>query len=572
MPCPAVLPATLPAVLPATRHARHPTPPRAPRRAFARRVLGACLLACATAWAMPPAFASASDSAGSEAGATPWFTQGRPSDAALQAVDALAGAAADGLDASDYDAEGLRRAVREARDGVPLAADAAGALDASLTRAMQRYLSDLHDGRVDPRQVHANFPHAAGDTFDPAASLREALAHQRLPEALHAAAPAFPLYPALRRALAHYRALAGDPAFAAPLPALPGGKLAPGQAYAGSAALARRLEALGDLPAGTRVPARYEGALVNGVKAFQARHGLDADGVLGGGTLAQLNTPMATRVRQIELTMERLRWTPLLDAPRMIVVNVPEFVLRAYEVHDGQVQVKVQMKVIVGKALDTRTPLFKEDMRYIEFSPYWNVPRSIARAETIPRIRRDPAYFQRQGFEFVGGDGRAVTTLSDANLDAVLNGQMRIRQRPGPQNALGDIKFVFPNNDNIYLHHTPTVQLFQRGRRDLSHGCIRVEEPVALARFVLQDMAGWDEARIRQAMTKGQSNTLRLQQPLPVVLAYGTAIVQEDGRVMFLPDIYGLDRLLDQALRQHSTRRMAAGKLAPRQRSLAVRN
>jgi len=520
------------------------------RRAFAKPFLGACLLACAAAWAAP---ALADD-------ALLWFAQGRPNAQAMQAVDALAAAGADGLDPQDYDADGLRRAVAQARDGSALASDAASALDASLTVAMQHYLSDLHNGRVDPRKVRANFAPPA-DGFDPPAYLRAAVDAQRLPEALQQAAPTIPLYGALREALARYRALDGNPAWQAPLPAPPGGKLVPGQAYAGAAALARRLEALGDLPAGRRTPARYEGSLVEAVKAFQARHGMQPDGVIGAATLEQLNTPVAARARQIELTLERLRWTPLLDSPRMIVVNVPEFVLRAYEVHDGQVQVKVEMKVIVGKALDTRTPLFREDMRYIEFSPYWNVPRSIARAETIPRIRRDPGYFQRQGFEFVSGDGRAITALSDANLDAVLSGQMRIRQRPGPQNALGDIKFIFPNNDNIYLHHTPTAQLFRRDRRDLSHGCIRVEEPVALARFVLQDMPGWNEDRIRQAMTKGQSNTLRLAQPLPVVLAYGTAIVKEDGRVNFLPDIYGLDKLLDQALRQHSARRTAsAGK------------
>jgi len=268
-------------------------------------------------------------------------------------------------------------------------------------------------------------------------------------------------------------------------------------------------------------------------------------------TLQQLNVAPDSRVRQIELTMERLRWTPFLQVPRMIVVNVPEFVLRAYEVRDGQIDVKLTMKVIVGKALDTRTPLFNEDMRFIEFSPYWNVPPSIARKELVPRLRRDPAYFQQQGFEFVTTSGQVVTMLSEEHLDAVLSGGWRIRQRPGPNNALGDIKFVFPNNDNIYLHHTPVQQLFQRVRRDFSHGCIRVEAPVALAQFVLQDEPEWTEDRIRQAMEKGESSTLRLAQPLPVLITYSTVIVK-GGRVFFYPDLYGHDRLLDQALRQHS--------------------
>ncbi|WER48187.1 L,D-transpeptidase family protein [Cupriavidus sp. WKF15] len=522
---------------PAKPDKRLPSFPARNARHWIGGTLAACLLACAAS-----------------AGAQPlWFAGGRPTPEAQQAVTALAGAEADGLAPKDYDAEGLKHALAQAAAGPQAAPDAVEKLDTALSDAMRRYLSDLHNGRVDPRKVHANFTPPASAQFEPDSYLRTALASHRLPDAIREAAPSFPLYGTLRDALARYRALAAQPGWERPLPALPGGKLTTGQAYSGVAELARRLQALGDMAAGAPVPHRYAGAVVDGVKAFQARHGLEADGVIGAGTLAQLNTPPAARVRQIELTMERLRWTPLADGPRVIVVNIPEFMLRAYEYNAGKLDIKLEMKVIVGKALDTRTPLFKEDMRYIEFSPYWNVPPSIARAETIPRLRRDPGYFTSQGFEFVS-NGKAVTTLTEANLDAVLNGQMRIRQRPGPTNALGDIKFVFPNNQNIYLHHTPTPQLFKRDRRDFSHGCIRVEEPVALAQFVLQDMPGWTEARIRQAMTKGQSNTVALQQPLPVVLAYGTAIARADGRVYFLPDIYGQDKLLDQALRQNTTR------------------
>ena len=234
----------------------------------------------------------------------------------------------------------------------------------------------------------------------------------------------------------------------------------------------------------------------------------------------------------------------------MVVVNLPEFMLRAYEVTgDGRVSVSLESRVIVGKALDTRTPLFDEDMRFIEFSPYWNVPPSIARAETVPRLRRDPGYFDRMGFEFVGSDGRVERSLSGASLDAVLAGRMRIRQRPGPENALGDIKFVFPNADNIYLHHTPAVSLFGRDRRDYSHGCIRVEKPVELAEFVLRDMAGWDRARIEAEMAQGSSHTLRLDQPVPVLIHYGTTVVKGD-QIFFFNDFYGHDRLLDAALRQ----------------------
>ncbi|PLP97229.1 L,D-transpeptidase family protein [Cupriavidus pauculus] len=516
---------------------------RAPSRIALLASAGAAWLLCSAtaAWAQPP-----------QAPGLLWFADGRPSQAAQAAVKALNGAGTDGLEPHDYDADGLQRALAQLVDTQAAPPDAAQRFDGALTGAMKRYLSDLHRGRVDPRKVHANFSVGNLPPFDPESYLRNAMAANRLADAMREAAPSFPLYGTLRDALAKYRKLAAEPFWKHPLPAIAGGKLNPGQAYSGLAQLAQRLEALGDLlPAGTAVPQRYEGALVDAVKAFQTRHALDADGVIGAGTLAQLNVTPAARVDQIALTMERLRWTPLTDGPRMIVVNVPEFVLRAYDYDEGKLDIKLEMKVIVGKALDTRTPLFKEDMRYIEFSPYWNVPSSIARKEVIPKSQRDPGYFTRQGFEFVYGT-QANATFSQANVDAVLNGQARIRQRPGPLNALGDIKFIFPNNQAIYLHHTPTPQLFNRGRRDFSHGCIRVEDPVALAQFTLQGMPEWTPERIREAMTAGKSKTVALQQPVPVVLAYGTAIARADGRVYFVPDIYGQDKLLDQALRQRT--------------------
>jgi murein L,D-transpeptidase YcbB/YkuD len=485
----------------------------------------------------------------------PWFDGQRPAAAARQAVELLLDAPTHGLAAHDYAAQPLQQAVGRAAQGPPLDAAARERLAQGLTTAMRRYLADLHDGRVDPRQIHHDFNVSRRVRFDAAAQLQAALQRGDLHAAVRAAVPPLSQYAQLRDALARYRELAGHAAWREALPPLhpasprTPGKLEPGQAYAGLRLLAERLIALGDLPTGTPLPPRYQGALVDGVRAFQRRHGLAADGVVGRATLAHLQVMPSARVRQIELALERLRWTPLLQGPRMVLINIPEFVLRAYEVRDGRIAVRVQMKVIVGKAFETDTPLFDEDMRSIEFSPYWNVPPSIARAETVPRLRRDPGFFDSQGLEFVAPDGQVLGTLTAQNLDAVIAGSLRIRQRPGPANALGDIKFVFPNRQSIYLHHTPATGLFARERRDLSHGCIRVEFPVALAGFVLQGMAGWDEARIREAMQAGRSTTLRLAEPLPVLIAYGTALVK-DARVHFFDDIYGLDPVLDAALRQ----------------------
>lgn len=480
-----------------------------------------------------------------------WFDAERPSAQAQQAVQILLSAADEGLEPHHYQAADLTQAVTQASTGPALAPAGQASLDAALTRAMQHYLNDLSRGRVSPGQIKASFSMPGAPPVDVAAWLHTAVREQRLGPAVAQLATQVPMAAPLRQALAQYRALTQHPAWLLPLAPPPKRKLEAGQAYADLPLLAQRLQALGDLAPGPPVPERLEGDLIAALMRFQERHGLTPDGVLGAKTLQQLNITPAQRAEQIALSLERLRWTPLRQAARMVVVNVPEFMLRAYEVQDGRIQVKLTMKVIVGKALDTRTPLFDEDMRFIEFSPYWNIPPSIARQETVPHLRADPDYLARQDMEFVTAGGQVVTTMAPEHLDAVLSGKWRIRQRPGPKNALGDIKFVFPNNDNIYLHHTPAPGLFERDRRDFSHGCIRVQEPVALAKFVLQDAPDWPEERILTAMTSGQSSTLRLAQPVTVLIAYST-VVAKAGRLFFYPDLYGHDRLLAKALRQHA--------------------
>lgn len=490
-----------------------------------------------------------------------WFADGRPTAEAQQAVALLIASPSHGLRAADYNAAALKQSVDRAEaDGLPDAARQS-ALNQALTAAVLHYLHDLHFGRIDPATILQRFAQPAKAGFDMRLLLDEALARHRLPEMAAALAPQVPAYERLRGALAEYRKLAADTtAWQQPLPALPGatrnpaaGKLAPGQTWRGVELLAQRLKALGDLDvAALTVPLFYVEPLVGAVRRFQSRHGMPADGVLGRASYTQLDVTPAARVHQIELTLERARWTPLLQAKRMIVINIPEFVLRAYEVSEQGIDVREEMKVIVGKALDTRTPLFDEAMRFIEFSPYWNVPPSIAKAELVPKLRVEPGEWAREGYEFVLADGSVQTALDHAGLDAVMAGSARIRQRPGERNALGDIKFVFPNSDNIYLHHTPSVGLFERERRDFSHGCIRVEHPLALAKFVLKDMPDWTEARISEAMTAGKSATLRLDEPIPVLIAYGTALVKR-GRIHFFDDIYGHDRLLDEALKHRAS-------------------
>ncbi len=480
-----------------------------------------------------------------------WFAQTGPTPASERALHILSQASADGLAASDYTVEDLRAAIANSmRSGVQND-ERVARLDRAIGTAIRRYLSDLHGGRVDPRQFAIRYSRSAelDQVIDrhleelAGEGATDARTSRHLPSALP--------YRELRQALADYRGLIGNEAFRQALPPLPGGRLRPGQPYSGTALLARRLALFADLPENTATTARYEGKLVDGVKSFQARHGLYPDGVLGKETWVQLEVRPEARLRQIELALERWRWLPYREAQRRIVVNVPEFMLDAYAAAADSGKPALSMRVIVGNARKTRTPLFSGEMRFVEFSPYWNVPPSIAQSETLPRLRRDPGYLARQGFELVTSEGKVLTALSEGDLEAVARGQMRIRQRPGASNALGDIKFVFPNPDNIYLHHTATRQLFKRERRDFSHGCIRVEAPVELAKFVLAGDAEWTRERIVQAMRRGKSMTVRLGETLPVIISYSTAVVR-DGRVHFLPDIYGYDAMLGEALQRRS--------------------
>ena len=483
-----------------------------------------------------------------------WFDLDRPKPQVAEAFKLMSQAGAEGLRPEDYGVASLETELKQLSGSSGNARALAQAqFERKLTAAVLLYMKDLHQGRIQPRQIHENFDAPSHPQQDLAKLLQQAIEQRKLSASIQSLAPTFPLYPALKTALSRYKNLSDHSAWRHPLPALKGNKVEPGSVYEGTAALQARLVALGDLPADLPSPGHvYQGKLVDGIKAFQLRHGLQPDGIIGRSTMEQLQVTPASRMKQIALSMERLRWTPLQHGNKMIVVNIPAFMLHAYVNRpDGSIDMQVEMKVIIGKSLNTQTPLFDEDMKMIEFSPYWNIPPSIARQETIPAIRKDPTYFQRQQLEFVDSQGNIYNSVSAARLDAVLAGTMRIRQRPGPHNALGDIKFIFPNNDHIYMHHTPAVQLFHRSRRDFSHGCIRLEEPVSLAKFVLADDSAWTESRIRAAMDNGKSSTIRLKQPIPVVIAYSTVMVK-NGKVFFYSDIYGHDKLLDIALNQRS--------------------
>ena len=476
-----------------------------------------------------------------------WCEAGRPARAAYQAIDLLRAADAHGLAPDDYEVDRLEAQAMALAGATTPAPDDLAAFDTALGRSLLRYLSDLSGGRVDPHDV--GFHYEAREDRPLAEHLSRAIAEDDLAGAVRAFEPRFAQYRRLKDALARYRALARDLALS---PFTDVRRLREGEAYADLPQLARVLRALGDLP-GDAAPLEssevYGGEVLEAVRRFQARHGLEPDGVLGSETFRQLTVPLPLRVRQIELALERLRWLPAAPPGRLVVVNVPAFRLVGFE-SAGENRPVVQMGVVVGRAARWRTPLFAEDMRYLTFRPYWYPPLSIVRNEILPELLRDPAYLSAQDMEVVAAanDATALPWAQDTAAQLEI-GTLRIRQRPGARNALGLVKFVFPNAYDVYLHDTPATGLFARARRDFSHGCIRVEDPLALAEFVLASEAGWTRARIEQAMRGESTLQVDLAVPIPVFIYYTTAIVRADGRIEFYDDIYGLDRALDDALR-----------------------
>ena len=478
-----------------------------------------------------------------------WLADTALSPAGRAAIGELMAASAHGLDPRDYDAFILDSLAR-VNDRTPLAGTERVQFDVLLSLGLVRLLDDLQRGRLHPRPL-GRVPVPRPDL---ASSVADAIRGDSVPRLVAASAPQLGQYRKLQRMLERYRRLAADSTLG---PIRFGATVRPGHPFAGIAALAHRLAAVGDLTpeaAPAEADSVYEGLLVTAVRRFQQRHGLDRDGVIGPATMAALNTPFSHRVREIELALERLRWLPPIGREPFIVVNIPQFELVAFDSTSETVPPAVNMRVIVGKALRTRTPVMLEQMRYIDFRPYWNVPRSILVNEIVPILRRNPNYLQSNDMEMVGPGDQPAGDRPDAGaIRRLLRGELRIRQRPGPENSLGLIKFVFPNASNVYLHGTPHLQLFERTRRDFSHGCIRLEHPEALAVWLLRDRPGWNLDRIQSAMNADTSSRLLLSHPVPVVIFYTTAVVRSDGSAWFYADIYGHDRELDEALRADTT-------------------
>jgi len=478
-----------------------------------------------------------------------WIQNGKASPQALSMILLFQQASSKGLNPDDYDASRWAARLAKLQPSAPKPSDTDLAhIDLALTVSAMRYISALHVGRVNPQ--HFKFGLVVGPKrLDLAELLRtQVLPASDIPAVIAKVEPSYNGYLRAGDALLTYSkmASAGD----APLIPVPQKGVRPGNSFASMPQLVARLRQLGDLPSNAEVPANstvYDGAVAGAVKHFQRRHGLDIDGVLGKGTVTQLNVPLKTRVQQLQLTLERYRWIPPDFPEPPIIVNIPEFRLRTMRRQPANY---LTMRVVVGRAMRTQTPVFANSMRYVIFRPYWLVPPSIQRAELVPKTRRDPNYLSDHGFEVVDGNGNVVPSspATDELISGLRSGALSIRQLPGPKNALGLVKFMFPNQYNVYMHGTPEQELFARSRRDFSHGCIRVEDPVALAAWVLRDKPEWTVDKIRATMNGDTSVQVNLDKPIPVLILYSTAVVEPDGEVRFFDDIYGYDASLARVL------------------------
>jgi murein L,D-transpeptidase YcbB/YkuD len=465
-------------------------------------------------------------------------------------IEEITGAYDEGLRPDGYHLAGIITLLREVekRQAMEEAIDPGTLvdLDLLLTDAFMLYSSHLLAGRVNPETMHTDWI-VEVPANDLIGTLQSALASNQVTETLRALRPHHPGYIDLKKYLTQYRRLAKRPSRSSPLSK---NLLQKGDRTASVQPLRERLTALGDLESSDQEKEHFfDEQLEQAVFRFQKRHGLKQDGIVGPQTLERLNTPIEMWVRQIELNMERWRWIPRYLGNRYILVNIADFTLRINEDRHS----KLRMRVVVGKPY-RRTPVFSAKMNYMVINPYWNIPRSLTVEDLLPKIKKNEHYLAQQGIRVFEDWSRGSPEMDPVWINWEALGPdhfpYRLRQDPGPQNALGRIKFMFPNRFAVYLHDTPKHSLFQETTRDFSSGCIRTEKPIDLALYLLQDNPQWTRDILLETIESGKRKVVNLRESIPVHLQYWTAWVDENGRLNFRDDIYGRDRPLDRALRE----------------------
>jgi len=484
-----------------------------------------------------------------------WAAPGITAPRAKSLLSVLAEAGREGLEPSDYPVRKL--AERIDRRG-PMPEEELFALDLGLSHAFLRYATDLSRGRLYPGPYERGW-HIRPSPLDLVPAIESATMKEDPRIVLERLAPPHPEYARLRDALPRYREIVKSGGW----PPVPQGPtLHPGETADAARlnAIEERLAREGYLQTGgegerskkKHAYARYDAQLSDGLRAFQRRHGLEPDGVIGAMTLAALNVPAETRARQIALNMERWRRMPAEMGARYIVVNVAGFRLEIYE----KERFVTSMKVIVGME-GWGTPIFHADMTHVILHPAWRVPTSIAVKEILPKLRKDPSYLAENHMDVLrpGADGNLTVAAASVDWSKVSarNFPYRLRQRPGPDNPLGNFKFVPPNDYDVYLHDTSSPRLFQKDKRAFSHGCIRVERPMDLALWLLSPDPKWTRERLEEALKDPKTRRVDLREDVPVYITYWTAAVDGDEGPSFFPDLYALDAELDARL--HARRR-----------------
>jgi murein L,D-transpeptidase YcbB/YkuD len=460
----------------------------------------------------------------------------RDHDRANQLLAVLASATEHGLDPAHYHLARLRSRLEERRGAAEAVADADADLEVLLSEALARFAYHLRFGKVDPESRDPSWEvERSTEGLDPVGNFLALATAPALHEALRERLPDVHFYARLQAALSRYRAIeaAGGWATLADGPAL---KL--GGADPRSPVLRRRLATTGDLQAAAvTADERFDAALEDAVKRFQRRHGLEADGVVGRRTREALNVSAGERVAQIRVNLERARWYMWDLEPEFLAVDIAGFEATLF----NSSAPPWRARIVVGQPY-RMTPVFKGRMTYLVLNPTWTVPPGILNKDIIPRALRDPGYIAHKGFQVLDSAGRPVA-LRNIDWDGVRQRGFPyvLRQPPGPENALGRVKFMFPNKHLVYVHDTPNRELFERTERTFSSGCIRIENPLDLAALLLRDQPEWDRARIDAVVASGETTTVKLRRPLSVMLLYWTAWVTEDGEVRFRPDIYGRD-------------------------------
>jgi L,D-transpeptidase YcbB len=476
-----------------------------------------------------------------------WVQNGKVRPQGTAVIEVLRFANSRGLDPEDFD--GSRWPARLSKlEQNPSEQDLVS-FDTALTISVMRYVRAVHVGRVNPKEFKFQL-----DTDDPPILLEDFVQNH----VVNASDPAGEIQKTEPPFMGYRKLLALLPVYEEYAKKDDGEKLqtttktiVPGQPYASVARLGRFLQTIDDIPADVQLDSKatiYEGALVDGVKHYQSRHGESPTGKLDPRTINEMNTPAAVRIRQIKLTLERWRWIPHSFAQPPVVVNLPEYRVRAMN-PDGSVA--FYKNVIIGKAYGHRSPVFEKEIQYVIFRPYWEVTPSIQRNEIVPKIQKDPNYIAKNHFQVVTTKGEVVTEneVSPEVLEGIKSVRLLVRQKPGATNSLGLVKIIFPNPENVYLHGTDVPELFTQDVRDFSHGCIRVEQPAELVAWVLRNNPGWDLERVKATMNGDKDNIqVNLTTRIPVLIVYGTAAVNEENQIRFFDDIYGYDADLQKAL------------------------